>query len=283
MQEKKLGRGLDYLLNLTSKETIDENKISNIKIIDIRRNRYQPRESINEETLNELISSIKENGILQPILVRKDGIYYELIAGERRLKACIALAKETIPSIILDIPENKLLQLALIENIQREDLNPIDEAKAYLMLMKLENLTHEEISLRVGKKRSTITNYLRLLDLPQEIQESVSRGTISQGHARALLSFKTKNEMINAYNKIKSNKFSVRDIEKLSKVKDTGKKHISKDSIKNANIKSFEEELKNIYSTKVDICVSGDKGSINLHFYSNEDFTRLISMLKNLS
>ena len=142
------------------------------------------------------MASIKENGVLQPVLLRKDGLHYELIAGERRLKASIAIGNDTIPSIILDIPENKLLQLALIENIQREDLSPIEEAKAYQGMLRLENMTHEELAMKVGKKRSTITNALRLLELPQEIQENVSRGTISQGHARALLSLSSKEEML---------------------------------------------------------------------------------------
>lgn len=283
MQEKKLGRGLDYLLNISSNGPTTENAVENIKLIHIRKNRFQPRESINEESLQELISSIKENGVIQPILVRKEGLYYELIAGERRLKACIALGNDTIPAIILDVPENKLLQLALIENIQRENLNPIEEAKAYQALLKLENLTHENLSNRIGKKRSTISNSLRLLDLPKEIQDCVSRGTLSQGHARTLLSFTSKDSMLDAFRKLQSKKISVRKLEQLAKNKDKKIMKVPSPVIKtkDSNIQNFEEHLKNKFGTKVDISLSGEEGTINLHFYSKDDFSRLISALLN--
>lgn len=280
MQEKKLGRGLDYLINISSNAPTTENAIENIKLIHIRKNRFQPREAINEESLQELISSIKENGVIQPILVRKEGLYYELIAGERRLKACIALGSDTIPAIILDVPENKLLQIALIENIQREDLNPIEEAKAYQALLKLENLTHENLSIKIGKKRSTISNTLRLLELPKEIQDCVSRGTLSQGHARTLLGFNSKDSMLDAFRKIQSKKISVRDLERLAKNKDRKKTKLSSSSnkTKDSNIHNLEEHLKNKFGTKVDISQSGEEGTISFHFYSKDDFSRLISV-----
>ena len=284
MQEKKLGRGLDFLLNMSSNElTEKDRKVEEISISSIKTNRFQPRESMDDESLKDLMASIQENGVLQPVLVRKDGSYFELIAGERRLKACSSLGKKTIPAITLDVPENKLLQLAIIENIQREDLNPIEEAKAYKTMLKLENLTHDDLAKRVGKKRSTITNTLRLLDLPDEIQENVSRGTISQGHARALLCFESKSEMIAALKKTIKNSLSVRELESLTKTQTSKPKEKSSNdsSDTDPNIKSFEEALKDKYATKVIIKANGDKGVIQLHYFSNDDFSRLYFNLLN--
>jgi ParB family chromosome partitioning protein len=285
MQEKKLGRGLDFLLNKTSSEVTKEKKVEEVNITSIRKNRFQPRDTIEDEALQDLMASIKENGILQPVLIRKDGSYFELIAGERRLKACLALGKKTIPAITLDVPENRLLQLALIENIQRENLNAIEEARAYRAMQKLENITHEELSKRVGKKRSTITNTLRLLDLPDEIQENVSRGTISQGHARALLCFESKKEMLDAFNRTIKNNLSVRELENLTKQskKISQKKRKENAPARDSNIKSFEESLKNRFGTKVDISARGDKGVIQIHYFSKDDFSRLYFNLMNSS
>jgi len=283
MQEKKLGRGLDFLLNMSGPEAVKEKKVEEVNISSIRKNRFQPREAIDEDTLQDLMASIQENGVLQPVLVRKEGSYFELIAGERRLKACQSLGKKTIPAITLDVPENRLLQLAIIENIQREDLNPIDEARAYKSMLSLENITHEELSKRVGKKRSTITNAMRLLDLPDEIQENVSRGTISQGHARALLSFESKKEMMNAFNKIIMQDLSVRDLENLKKQPQAPSSNKVKSSSKkkDSNIQSFEESLKDKFGTKVEINSRGDKGTIQLHYFSKDDFSRLYFTLLN--
>ena len=279
MQEKKLGRGLDYLLSISKEDLKEDTKIEHIKIKDIRKNRFQPRENFSESALQDLTISIKENGVLQPILVRKDGLYYELIAGERRLKASDAIGNETIPSIVLDIPDNKLLQLALIENLQREDLTAIEEARAYQALLRLDNLTHEELAEKIGKSRSTITNALRLLDLPHEIQDNVSRGTISQGHARALLALDSKEEMLSVANKILLHNLTVRDVERLGKKVNskksikTGKSNPTKDSV----IINIEETLQNEYGTKVEIDVKGDTGKIIFHFFSKDDFARLYS------
>ena len=281
MQEKKLGRGLDYLLNLSGKQLQEEKKIEDIPLKDIRKNRFQPREHIEEESLQDLMVSIKENGVLQPVLVKKEGLHFELIAGERRMRACMALGKETIPALVLDVPENKLLQLALIENVQREDLSPIEEAKAYQTMLRLENITHEEMANRIGKNRSTITNALRLLDLPHEIQENVSRGTISQGHARALLSLDSVDQMMNVYKKIVSKHLSVRDVERITKENKKASTKASPENkkSKDANIESYEERLKNRFGTKVDIQVKGNKGTIQIHFFNMDDFSRLYGLL----
>jgi ParB family chromosome partitioning protein len=219
--------------------------------------------------------------VLQPILVKKEGLHYELIAGERRMRACIALGKKTIPALVLDIPENKLLQFALIENIQREDLSPIEEAKAYQTMLRLENITHENLAKRIGKNRSTITNSLRLLELPREIQENVSRGTISQGHARALLSLESVDKMMDVYRKIVSQNLSVRDVEQITKDKKTVPAETKKahKKSKDANIESYEERLKNRLGTKVDIHVKGDRGIIQIHFFNMDDFSRLYALL----
>ena len=288
MAEKRLGRGLDYLLSRTKDtETQKEPlKVQSISILSIKTNRFQPRSSINEETLKELMDSINENGVLQPILVRKEGNSFELIAGERRYRACLALDMDTIPAIVLDVPDNKLLQLALIENIQRENLNPMEEANAYKLLLDLENITHDELARRVGKKRSTITNMLRLLDLPEEIQDDVSRGTLTPGHARSLLSISSKDQMIEIAERIKKDGLSVREVEKLSKVKDPSKTPVDNEKEGDAhnilpdnNLSDFERSLCDEYGTKVEIVQKGEKGKISFTFYSNDDFMRLYLLL----
>jgi ParB family chromosome partitioning protein len=277
MQEKKLGRGLDFLLNLSTDEVSREKKVEDIEVAKIRRNRFQPREIMDENALNDLRVSIKENGVLQPILLRREGLQYEIIAGERRFQACVSLGEKTVPAIILDIPENKLLQLALIENIQRENLNPIEEAKAYQTMAKLENITHEDLAARVGKKRSTITNALRLLELPDEVQEYVSRGTLSAGHARALLGFKTKEEILLALRKTLKENLNVRDLENLTK-SDLKAKRLKTKEV-DPNIKDLENKLMESYGTKIEIKDRGDKGAISFFYYSKDDFKRLYDYL----
>jgi len=288
MAEKRLGRGLDYLLSRTKDtETQKEPlKVQSISILSIKTNRFQPRSSINEEALKELMDSINENGVLQPILVRKEGNSFELIAGERRYRACLALDMDTIPAIVLDVPDNKLLQLALIENIQRENLNPMEEASAYKLLLDLENITHDELARRVGKKRSTITNMLRLLDLPEEIQDDVSRGTLTPGHARSLLSISSKEQMIEIAERIKKDGLSVREVEKLSKAKDLNKTPVDHDKsggdcnlLPDNNLSDFERSLCDEYGTKVEIIQKGERGKISFTFYSNDDFMRLYLLL----
>ncbi len=284
MVEKKLGRGLDYLLQQKKPDFSDGDKIKQVKISKINKNRHQPRSFIDNKGLEDLIASIKNDGLLQPILLKKREDSFELIAGERRLRACIALNYEEIPAIILDVSDNKLLQLALVENIQRENLNSIEEANAYQAMIQLEQLSHEEVSKRLGKNRSTITNTLRLLELPKEIQESVSRGTISFGHARALLGFSDKKEMLKVSRKVFSSGLSVREVEKLSKrskeksVDNTTTNVSHSDRI---NIETYENALKASLGTKVGISLKGDKGIVKIHFYSKPDFSRLFDLLTN--
>ena len=285
MTDKRLGRGLDYLLNISSNQDLGDHRVKELNIKTIRKNRFQPRDTWNEEGLKELQHSIRENGLLQPILVRKDGEQYELIAGERRLKAFTALGKTTIPAIVMDLPDNKMLQVALIENIQRENLTAIEEARAYQDMIQLEGLTQEELSKRVGKNRSTVANTLRLLELPVEIQEGVSRGTISQGHARALLSLDSKENMLEAFKKVILDDLSVRELEQyVREIKNPPKKQIRKTNSKtpkDPNIISHEEALVERLGTKVDINLKGDKGKIEIHFFSFDDFDRLFKVLNN--
>lgn len=274
MQEKRLGRGLEYLLDTSTKKLQESKKVSEIQISRIRKNRFQPRSSMDQDALNNLMQSIKENGLLQPILVKENGLNYEIIAGERRFQACKALGKETIEAITLDIPENRLLQLAIIENIQRENLNPIEEAKAFQAMLKLENITHEELATRMGKNRSTITNTLRLLELPEEVQSHVSRGTLTYGHARTLLSFKDQSEMLEALKKVLDEGLSVRELETLSKSETQKKKKVEKRK-EDPHIKDLENKLMEKLGTKVEIRSNGDRGKISFYFYSDDDFKRL--------
>ena len=176
MTSKRLGRGLDFLISSRDKE--EQAGLIHLSIADIKSNRFQPRVHFDEQKIEELAQSIRTNGVIQPILVRKTGDSYELIAGERRIKASLRAGKRTIPAVLLDIPDDQLLDLALIENLQREDLDPIEEAQAFHRMVSHRGMSHEEIGEIVGKHRSHVSNSLRLLDLPEKIRDHVSRGTI---------------------------------------------------------------------------------------------------------
>jgi len=282
MDSKRLGRGLDFLIP----KTVDEkqNAVNSIPLRQIKRNRFQPRSDFNEEKINELALSIKENGVVQPILVRQDAGKFELIAGERRLKACKFLGLDSIPAIILEIRESQLLEFALVENLQRDDLNPIEEARAFQMFVQLQGLTHEEIAQKVGKHRTYVSNSLRLLDLPERIQESVSRGTITSGHARTLLGISNNKEILNLYETIVKRKLTVRETENIVR-KTSGKSSFSKKrknkNIKSSHITNLEASLREIFNSHVEIIKKGKKGKIVFTFHSEDDFSRLFEILSS--
>lgn len=280
MAEKRLGRGLDFLIPSSLETQADS--VSQIQITQIKKNRFQPREVFDEDRHKELASSIKENGVIQPILVRQEGGQYELIAGERRLRACSSLGHETIPAIILNISDAQLLEFALVENIQREDLNPMEEARAFQMFVQFQGLTHEDIANRIGKHRTYVTNSLRLLDLPSRIQDEVSRGTISTGHARALLGLSTEKEMFLALEAILNDRLNVRKTEELVKVM-TGQKGppppLAKTSTRPPHILSLEKKLREHFNTRVEIQLKGsNKGRVSFSFHSEKDLGRLFDL-----
>ncbi len=272
---RALGRGISALIPDQGKVAV---RVTEIPLKEIIANRYQPRKKFNDESIKGLAASIKENGIIQPILVHKVEKGYELIAGERRLRAAAFLKMQTIPSIIKTIQRFEALELALVENIQREDLNPIEEANAYRLLREEFKLTHDVIAKRVGKNRSSITNSLRLLGLPDVIKRDLIEGRLTMGHARALLSCETEIAMMDMRKQILDYGLNVRDVEKKakSKKKKTGKVKPSSDTF----IRGVEEKLKRKLSTKVSIKPNKKGGGvINIEYYTPEDLDRILESI----
>lgn len=281
MDNKVLGRGLSALIPEKS-EIIGADNVTQIKTGLIKDNRLQPRTYYDEEKLAELVSSIKEKGVLQPILVRKIGSEYEVIAGERRLKAARILNLESVPVVVKVATDREALVLALVENIQREDLNAIEEAQSFKKLMDEFSFSQEDVAKAVGKDRSTVSNLMRLLKLPDDIQRSIFTGQISTGHARALLGIEDRKVQQKIFGDIISKELSVREIERIVKKtieNSTGKNQ--KESAKNKiDVSSVEEDLQRSLGTKVRISGSGKKGKIVIEYYSLEDFDRIIGVIK---
>lgn len=276
MSKQALGKGLKALI--PEKEIFEDGKIINIDVNLIKPCKYQPRTEFNPEKLQELVNSIKEKGVVQPILVKQINDKYELIAGERRLRAVKEAGFEKIPAIIKDVNDEEMLEISLMENLQREELNPIDEAKAYYRLITEFNLTQELLTKKIGKERSTIANSLRLLKLPKEIQEYVSRGTISSGHARAILGLKNEFQQIILCQKIINKGLSVREAENLATQE---KKYIKqrKSKKKDTQISSIEEKIKEKLGTQVKIIKRRKKSILEIEFYSDDDLERILALL----
>ena len=278
VSKRGLGKGLGALI--PEGEESDRNSIVEIKITDIEANDRQPRKAFNDETLVDLSESIKEHGVVQPIIVRKLGSSYQIIAGERRWRAARLAGKKTIPAIVKECSNLEVMELALIENLQREDLNSIEEATAYKSLIEEYNMTQEEISKKIGKSRPAIANSLRLLQLPQEIKNMIAEGKISQGHARALLSISGEKKQIDMAEKIIAQQLNVRQIEKLAKdTKQKKKKEVLPDAYQ-IEINQLEERLRAALGTKVTIHHKKNKGSIEIEYYSDEEFDRIFDLLE---
>ncbi|MFH1824618.1 MAG: ParB/RepB/Spo0J family partition protein [Candidatus Firestonebacteria bacterium] len=277
---KGLGRGLESLIPRHKEEV--KSGIEEIEIDKIKPNRYQPRKNFNQTKLHNLIASIQEKGIVQPVLVRKIGENeYELIAGERRLRAAKEAKLSKIPVVVKDVKDGDMLELALIENIQRDNLDSIEEANAYKRLIEEFNLTHEEIAKKVGKDRSTITNILRLLNLPDKIQEYVSRETISVGHAMVLLGIEETSLQDSICENIIKKELSVRQSEALaSKVKKSGDKLKGQPEI-DIHIADAEKQLQYIFGTKVKI-KGRKKGKIEIYYYTLDELNRIYEIMKKM-
>lgn len=278
---KRLGRGLDALI--PSLNINEDDKIIEIPLSQLRANPYQPRKTFNEDSISELAVSIKEHGIIQPIIVRTVLRGYEIIAGERRFRASQQCGKATIPAVVRKFSDEQVMEIALIENVQREDLNAMEIALAYQVLIDQFSFTQEELSLKVGKSRSHIANFLRLLQLPNEIKQYVSRGTISMGHARAIAGLKdekTKKQMADLTIK---NEWSVRDLEDAIKTAEEPNKK-TKPRLPAGKmdpyINQLEENLRNQFRTAVKIKHNKDKGKIELLYYSRDDLERLLELLQ---
>ena len=275
MKRSVLGKGLDALIPA---EKVGQGYVI-LGIDEIRPNTFQPRKDFDEEAINELAVSIQEKGIIQPIVVRKNINAYEIIVGERRWRAAQRVGLTKIPVIIKDVSDREALELALVENLQREGLNPIEEASAYGQLIEDFGLTHEEISKRIGKERSTVTNQLRLLKLPEEVREALIKGEITAGHARALLGLESPNKMKEVLEAIRKDKLSVRKTEKLVQ-KLLGDKQTSiKSHDIDPYIKHLTDELKKALGTQVKIIDKGGEGKIEIEYYSKDELERLIEIL----
>ena len=275
MKRSVLGKGLDALIPA---EKVGQGYVI-LGIDEIRPNTFQPRKDFDEEAINELAASIQEKGIIQPIVVRKNMNAYEIIAGERRWRAAQRVGLTKIPVIIKDVSDREVLELALVENLQREDLNPIEEATAYGQLIEDFGLTHEEISKKIGKERSTITNQLRLLKLPEEVREALIKGEITAGHARVLLGLESPNKMKEVLEAIRKEKLSVRKTEKLVQKLLAGKQTAIKSHDIDPYIKHLTDELKKALGTQVKIIDKGGEGRIEIEYYSKDELERLIEIL----
>ncbi|MCC7459996.1 MAG: ParB/RepB/Spo0J family partition protein [Proteobacteria bacterium] len=254
-----------------------------VEIDRIRMNPRQPRKTFEEKALNDLIQSVKEKGVLQPLLVCRKGMHYELIAGERRYRASKEAGLKVVPVRILETNDQEQLEIALIENLIRSDLNPIEEAKGYEKLQKEFNLTHEQISQKVSKDRTTVTNALRLLKLPLVVQQELQRGNLSMGHARALLSLEKEHAQLELVREILATGLSVRQTEKRVSQLNAPKKPTLVAKRENPNVAFVREEIQRKLGPKVEIKEkSAGKGEIRIQYFSNVDLTRIVDLLKNI-
>ena len=289
VEKKRIGKGLDALIPGSVKENTPpaklEGDVVKVKISKVEPNREQPRKHFDEDALHDLAESIKQVGLLQPILVQDRKDYYEIIAGERRWRASNIAGLKEVPVIIKNFTEQEIVEIALIENIQREDLNPIEEAQAYKRLLTEFNLKQDEVAERVSKSRTAVTNSIRLLKLCDEVQQMVIEDMITTGHARALLAIEDPEQQYILAQKVFDEKLSVRDIEKL--VKNLGKTKVKKEE-KNKQLdaiyQQMEEILKEKLSTKVVITgKENGAGKIEIEFFSHEELDRLLDLMNKIS
>ena len=244
----------------------------------IEPNPHQPRRTFDEDALEELSKSIKRDGVQEPVVVRQAGSRYELVSGERRVRASIMAGLETIPAICRDVADADMLRLGIIENIQREDLDPIELARAYQMLIDEFGWTQEELAEQVGKKRATVANAMRLLNLPGDVQEAVSRGSISMGHARAILAIDGADLQSKACRKVVAKGLSVRQVEQMAVPAAPKKPQPGKD----ANIAALEDELRRLLGTRVTLRTSGGKrGKVEIEYYSLDDLERILDVIRS--
>lgn len=286
MKSKRLGRGLEALIPQVhpEEETGGSRSLEQIEAALIRVNPQQPRLAFNQKRLNELKQSIQEHGVIQPITIHKTEAGFELISGERRLRAVIELGYERIPAYIIEVEsQDKLLELALIENIQREDLNPIEIAQAYNKLQKDHGLTQEEVSQKVGKDRATVANFIRLLKLPEKVQQCLSNEEISMGHARALMGLPKQEDQIQLCKKIIHQQMNVRQVEEAVRKATESTKPESKAVPRDLFIVEIEDKIREIISSQVRVRQSGRGGRIEIDFFSHEDLERIVELLNSIS
>lgn len=284
---KGLGRGIDALFSDYSdldKIDVSSERVQEIELGDIRPNPYQPRKTFDEEALDELARSIKQSGVFQPIILRESTVKgFEIIAGERRFRASKLAGKTTIPAIIREFDEDKMMEVAVLENLQREDLTSLEEAEAYDMLMKKLKLTQEEVATRLGKSRPYIANYLRLLGLPEAVKQMLQDNEISMGQARTLLSLKEKKQIVKLAKRVVKDNLTVRQLEQLVSQMNQPKEKVAKAAKaiqKPYYIRESEERLMDKFGTTVTINEKNKKGKIEIEYLSTEDLTRILDVLE---
>ncbi|MGM9966118.1 MAG: ParB/RepB/Spo0J family partition protein [Rummeliibacillus sp.] len=277
---KALGKGLGALFQ--DQELLESDKVTQTAIRNIQENPFQPRKVFDKESLQELAQSIKEYGILQPIILRKKGTKFEIVVGERRFRAAKLANLTVVPSVIRDFDDIKMMELAILENLQREDLTPIEEAEAYHSLMEHLGLTQEELSKRLGKSRPHIANHVRLLTLPKDVQKLVNDGKLTMGHGRTLLGLKNKKQIPMIAEKVMKQHLNVRQLEALvhslnEEVPRETKKKMKKDIF----IEEKESQLRDYFGTNVLIKKTKNKGKIEIEFFSEDDLERILDLLED--
>ncbi|WP_416143796.1 ParB/RepB/Spo0J family partition protein [Planococcus koreensis] len=274
---KGLGKGINALF--PGESLSETEKITQLSIGQLRTNPYQPRKVFDETALQELSESIKEHGILQPVVVRKKGNNFELVVGERRFRAAKLAKLEEVPAIIKELNDQQMMELAILENLQREDLTPIEEAEAYQKLMEALSLTQEQLAFRLGKSRPHIANHVRLLALPEKVREMISDKKLTMGHGRTLLGLRSKKMIPETAEKVVKESLNVRQLENLVQRlnEDVPRETIEKK--KDLFIEEKQSELRDRFGTSVQIKKTKNKGKIEIEFFSEEDLERILELL----
>lgn len=280
---KGLGKGINALF--ANLEVGQEESIQDVRLTEIRPNPYQPRKVFKPQAIEELKDSILEHGVLQPIIVRKSIKGYEIVVGERRYRAAREAKLKAIPSVIRELSDKQMMEIAVLENLQREDLSPIEEALAYQRLMEKLEMTQEQVAKRLGKSRPHIANHVRLLSLPEDIQELITGGEISMGHGRALLGIRKKELIKQVVEKVVKEHLNVRQLEELiyRLNENVSRETIIKKPPKDVFLKEQESHLREVFGTMVHISQSKKKGKIEIEFFTKEDLNRILEILGNQS
>lgn len=275
---KGLGRGLSALF--PGESTTEQEKVEQIHVKSIKPNPYQPRTIFSEEAIEELSNSIKEHGILQPIIVRRKGTAHEIVAGERRVRAAKMAGIDEIPAIIRQLSDEETMEIAILENLQREDLTPIEEAEAYNQLMDNLRMTQEQLAFRLGKSRSHIANHIRLLALPEQVRAFITEGTLSMGHGRTLLGLHKKAQILPIAERVIKEGLNVRQLEKLVQQLNGDVPRETKKEKVDLFLQERESNLRDYFGTSVTIKKTKNKGKIEIEFFSEEDLERILELMK---
>jgi ParB family chromosome partitioning protein len=278
MKRKALGKGLKAFIP-EEYSILKEERYADLEIEQLKPNPLQPRLKFDKESIDELARSIKESGVLQPVIVVSEGNHYRIVVGERRWRAAQKIGMRKIPSLIRSMPKAQQLEISLVENLQREDLNPLEIALAYQKLAQELDYTQQEIAEKVGKDRTSVANYMRLLNLPKKIQDDLAESKISMGHARALIAIEDPKLQISVSRQIIHKHLSVRDVEKMAhKLKQTTPSQ--KRQMADPDLKALQEEFVKLLATKVSISGSQKKGHIKIYYFSADDLNRIYEKLK---